>query len=464
MLAIAFHFSMSDIARPARLVSPFIALAALIWLGACSDPQPPVACETIPQQTLNVGQSGSVTPCFEDPEMAPIRLSAESSDDAIAGVSVAGDRVNINGNSPGTATITVTATDPDSLTGQTRFEVLVPNRPPVSRGTIPHVLVPPGRSSLIVLSRYFTEPDGQEMTYSAEFSDQGVASGAVTGDVLAVAGVSVGTTAGTATATDAGGLSASQAFSVTVVEARQLLRDDFESDESLDNWEVSDSSNAQIEDGTLLLENVASGYLGFASTSLAASSWEVTAALGNTSDNVWAGLMVGADHPRFSAYLILIGADDDDFGFGETDYRFFVFDDNGPFWTYTDDWYGQSDAIADVGDLTSIGMAVDGGVLTVTAESSELLRVDLAANGFSDVSTFFTLATWPAGATTGQRGVFDWVEATGIELEDEGAAMRPAVHPFDLAAPVRGFGSRDRIRRLDGEGWRAHPPAVVRKK
>lgn len=463
MLSAAFRFSPVETAFPARFASCSTALAALIWLGACADPQPPVACETIPQQTLNVGQSGTVTPCFEDPEMAPIRLSAESSDDAIAGVSVAGDRVNINGNSPGTATITVTATDPDSLTGQTRFEVLVPNRPPVSRGTIPDLVVSTNRSRGIVLSGYFIEPDGQELTYSAEFSDQGVARGTATGDILAVAGVSAGTTAGTATATDAGGLSASQAFSVTVVDLRQLLRDDFESDESLDNWEVSDSSNAQIEDGTLLLENVASGYLGFASTSLAALSWEVTAALGNTSDNVWAGLMVGADHPRFSAYLIQIGADGNDFGFGETDYRFFIFDEDGPFWTYTDDWYGQSDAIADVGDLTSIGMAVDGGVLTVTAESSELLRVELAANGLSDVATFLALATWPAGETTGQRGVFDRIEVTGIEVEDEGGAMRPAVHPFDLAAPVRMLGPRDLIRRVDGEGRRTPPRSVIRK-
>ena len=66
------------------------------------------------------------------------------------------------------------------------------------------------------LAGYFTDPDGDVLTYGAASSDVTIASVAVSGSVLTIAGVASGAAAVTATATDGGGLSAQQSFAVTV--------------------------------------------------------------------------------------------------------------------------------------------------------------------------------------------------------------------------------------------------------
>jgi len=443
-----------------------LSLAAVVWLGACGDPQPPVACGTIPQQTLHVGETEVVTPCFEDPEMERISLSAEPSNPQVARASISGDRVRVQGTSPGNTTVTVTATDPDSLTGQLRFDVVVPNRPPEVSGTIPDVYLSPGGSREIFLRAFFSDPDAQELAYGAEFSDPTVATGSVAADILTTTGVGVGTTTGTAAATDPGGLSVSQTFPVRVAEPQRLLRDDFETDESLAKWTVTDSSTAMIADGRFWLANAASGYLGFAGFSLNATEWEVTAALGNATSAAWAALIVGADHERFSSYQIQIGADGNNFGLGDTDYRFLLFDGSGPTWLYDDGWYGQSDAIGDVGELTEITMAVRSGVLTVKAGSTELMRLDFAGTVLSGDATHVVMATWPAGQSTGNRGFFDWVEVKGIGLDNRTTDMHPAPLSLEEVQPFLEIGPGDWSRRVEGRligtGNRT-PRALIRK-
>ena len=66
------------------------------------------------------------------------------------------------------------------------------------------------------LAGYFTDPDGDVLTYGAASSDVTIASVAVSGSVLTIVGVASGAAAVTVTATDGGGLSAQQSFAVTV--------------------------------------------------------------------------------------------------------------------------------------------------------------------------------------------------------------------------------------------------------
>lgn len=206
--------------------------AAMAGAFACGDgPQPPAACGDIEPQTTYVGQKRLVEPCFEDPEMGQITLvAAVSSDPGVATSEVAGaagDKVRIKGVSPGTATITVTAMDPDSLTGELAFEALVPNRPPRRRedgdgneAEIPEFLLLVAESAAErVLSEYFFDPDGQDLAWGARSSDPAVASVALSADTLAVTGVSAGSATVTVTATDPGGLS-----DTARVEARALGR------------------------------------------------------------------------------------------------------------------------------------------------------------------------------------------------------------------------------------------------
>ncbi len=66
------------------------------------------------------------------------------------------------------------------------------------------------------LADYFTDPDGDALTYGATSSEVTTASVTVSGSVLTIAGVASGAAAVTVTATDGGGLSAQQSFAVTV--------------------------------------------------------------------------------------------------------------------------------------------------------------------------------------------------------------------------------------------------------
>ena len=195
-----------------------IACASLIALGvvACDNPQPPTSCGPLPQVTVNAGESTTVTACFNDPNGDMLSYSATSSNPGVATASISGTSVTVRAVAPGNASVTVTAADPEGLQGQQSFQVMVPNRPPQPRGTIPSVSVPAGELATVDASSYFTEPDGEALTYGATSSNPAVATVTVAGSRVTVTAVAKGTSNVTVTATDPGGLTATQTFQFTV--------------------------------------------------------------------------------------------------------------------------------------------------------------------------------------------------------------------------------------------------------
>ncbi|MDE2761243.1 MAG: Ig-like domain-containing protein, partial [Gemmatimonadota bacterium] len=73
-----------------------------------------------------------------------------------------------------------------------------------------------GDTVKVALAGHFSDPDGDDLDYSASSSDPDVATVSVAGATLRVAGVAQDAATVTVTATDPGGLSAKQEFSVTV--------------------------------------------------------------------------------------------------------------------------------------------------------------------------------------------------------------------------------------------------------
>ena len=193
------------------LASILVALAA-----ACEDPQPPAMCGAIPQVTVNAGETSTVTACFNDPNGDMLTYSASSSNPSVATVSNSGATITITAVAPGNASVTVTATDVGGLQGQSSFQVTVPNRAPLPRGTIPSMTIAAGETGSFDASQYFTEPDGETLVYSAASSDPAIATVSVTGSSVAVMGTAKGTTTVAVMATDPGGLSATQSFPATV--------------------------------------------------------------------------------------------------------------------------------------------------------------------------------------------------------------------------------------------------------
>ena len=112
--------------------------------------------------------------------------------------------------------MTVTATDPEGLAVAQSFLVTVPNREPVVADEIPAQTLYKGETAPLDLGPHFRDPDGDVLTYTAETTHSDVARPVVAGALLSIEAGARGEATVTVTATDPGGLSASQSFTVTV--------------------------------------------------------------------------------------------------------------------------------------------------------------------------------------------------------------------------------------------------------
>lgn len=182
----------------------------------CENPQAPMSCGPIPQQTVNTGESTTVSVCFNDANGDALRYSASSSNPSVVTAAVSGVEVTVTGVAPGSATVTVTATDPGSLQATVVMSVMVPNRAPRAVGTIEPLTVIGGETETVDVSGNFMEPDGETLSYSASSSNPDIATTSASGSAITVTAVAQGMATITVTATDPGGEAATQSFEVTV--------------------------------------------------------------------------------------------------------------------------------------------------------------------------------------------------------------------------------------------------------
>ncbi|MYA63435.1 MAG: leucine-rich repeat protein [Gemmatimonadetes bacterium] len=216
MSAQAPHTAESRLKRCQCNIRPWAAVAGVLACLACDSPQSPVACGTIPDQVVHVGETATVRACFDDPNGDLLSYSATASDSGVASAWAAAATLTLTGLAPGHSMVSVAAADPGGLTAKTRFKVMVPNRSPAPVGTIAPLEVSAGGSAAVEVSGYFSEPDGQELSYRALSSDTSVTWVSGIDALLTVDGLAKGAAAIVVTATDPGGLSATQEFTVTV--------------------------------------------------------------------------------------------------------------------------------------------------------------------------------------------------------------------------------------------------------
>ncbi len=193
--------------------------------GGGTTNRPPRATGSVPAQTLTVGggsTSVNVARYFTDPDGDRLTYTARSSRTGVVRASVSGSSVTLAPVAAGTATVTVTARDPDGASATQSIAVTVEedggtNQPPRAIGSIPaQTLTVGGGSTSVNVARYFTDPDGDRLTYTARSSRTGVVRATVSGSTVTLAPVAAGTTAVVVTARDPNGASATQAIAVTV--------------------------------------------------------------------------------------------------------------------------------------------------------------------------------------------------------------------------------------------------------
>ena len=210
----------------------FASLTAALVLTGCADGtiepelplnRPPAASRQIPDQHLVAGHPPRLLDLvahFSDPEGDSLSYTAESSDTFVIAATTDGAVVSLVPRAPGTATVMVTASDPSRLSATASFMVVVEeNRSPRGRNIpLQHLAVGQGIRSL-PMAGYFTDPNGDTLSYAAESSDTIVIAARAGGpESIDLEPFSAGLATVTVIATDPGGLSSRRSFGVVVNE------------------------------------------------------------------------------------------------------------------------------------------------------------------------------------------------------------------------------------------------------
>ncbi|MCZ0933703.1 MAG: cadherin domain-containing protein [Gemmatimonadetes bacterium] len=185
--------------------------------------QEPTAVGSIAAQSVAVGGSGSVDVSghFTDADSDPLSYTVEWTDSTVVTVTVNGSAVEFSGDARGSATVTVTASDGHGGTAEQAFTVTVPNQTPGLVGSIADQSVTVGGSGSVNVAAYFSDADGDALTYAVVWSDSSVITASVTGSVVEFTGDALGSADVTVTASDGHEGSADQAFAVTVVSSNR---------------------------------------------------------------------------------------------------------------------------------------------------------------------------------------------------------------------------------------------------
>lgn len=185
----------------------------------------PMVVGEIEDQTLNVVEPAmvSIDGLFMDPDGDTLTYSVESSNTDAATVAISGMDVTITGVKVGMTMITVTATDPDGLYAMETFDAVVENSAPMVMNEIEDQTLTVVEPAMVSIADTFYDPDGDDLTYSAESSNTDAATVMVDGMDVTITGVKVGMTTITVTATDPDGLYAMTTFEAEVENAAPMM-------------------------------------------------------------------------------------------------------------------------------------------------------------------------------------------------------------------------------------------------
>ena len=146
----------------------------------------PQIAQVIPAQRVVVGRAAvtlDLGDYFSDPDGDALTYAAVSSDTAAATVSVAGAVLTITPVAVGSATVTVTASDATRSAAQQVVVTVAANRAPASVNSLPDRALGAGAKTYN-LAPYFSDPDGDTLTYTVVSSDTSVVTAAITGTDL----------------------------------------------------------------------------------------------------------------------------------------------------------------------------------------------------------------------------------------------------------------------------------------
>ena len=409
----------------------------LLFLLACEpppEPEAPFVCAPAPRLTVFVGEWAHGDLCFEDPEGAELKIELSLTNDRPLGqVQVwNAEEIRVLGRWPGTTTIRITAADPDSLTATMDVPVLVPNRAPT--GQPGDVEVPARFGVTMNLSDHFSDPDGQPLTYSASSAAPSIVGVAAVSDGLLRLEHSGGEGSARISVTASDGEdSVTTAFDAAVVPSELVLSDDFDSDESLDDWSLGRKSRAEIEDGYFVLTADSAGYSGSAWQGFrgAANEWVVDITLRTTEEAAQAGFLISTGERPIWSYRFLVGEASVP-GLPDVNWLFSWWNAARERWV-TPSWaFGTSSHIRDFADVeVSLSMTEAGVRATV---DGKLLFDRRGVGHLTRRGVGLTLVTRPEG-DGGVSSSMNRAQVVTPELTED-SLVHAHVRPEDPSGPV----------------------------
>ena len=400
------------------------------------DPPPnqsPTVDSAIGDATI-VNESGtrqvSLSGVFDDADNDALTITAKSSAETVATVSVASDysTLTVSAKSRGTATITVTAKDGNGGTVDDSFTVTVKAAPTVS-SAIGDLSLEVGGTQDITLSSVFSDADGDDLTFAVDSTDPDVANPLEFYGTLTIIGGSAGSATVTVTAQDADGNTVSDAFDVSVGADQQQQQDPPPNQAPTVDSAIADVTIVN-ESGTkqVSLSGVFSDADGDSLTITAASSDETKATVSVASD--YSTLTVTAK-ARGSATITVTAKDGKG---GTVDDSFTVTVKAAPevAWAIGDVSGLEAGATRDV-SLSGVFRDADGDALTITAASSDdaiataTVAADQSKLTVAGVAEGTATITATARDTDGNR-VSDAFEVSVEEAEAEDEEPTPVAN------------------------------------
>ena len=204
--------------------TPLALLPVAVAFAACEGkptiPNRPAAAEQIPAQTVHVGEQRHLflPAYFADPDGDALTYRVVSGQPHVVAAAVVADTLVLSAAAQGVAEVTVTATDPEGLSVSAAVEVMVPNRAPVVSVPLPDQrLSGPGRTVVLDVSGFFSDPDGDSLLFDASSADTSVVTTSMSESVLSLTGGATGGVAAVAvTARDPEGAEARAGLAVAV--------------------------------------------------------------------------------------------------------------------------------------------------------------------------------------------------------------------------------------------------------
>ncbi|MED3575062.1 Ig-like domain-containing protein [Cytobacillus praedii] len=170
------------------------------------------AQSTVRGQNINVNLSSY----FNDPDGDALTYIVSSSNTGVGNASVSGNTLTLTPKDLGNTTITVTADDGKGGQVSQSFTLTVTNRNPVF-SQIENQSTVLGQDKNVNLSSYFSDPDGDALTFSATSSNNGVGTPSISGNTLTLTPKGLGSSTINVTASDGKGGKMNQSFTFTVL-------------------------------------------------------------------------------------------------------------------------------------------------------------------------------------------------------------------------------------------------------